>query len=202
MLNKKVYEDKTLEKVLNKCENELNINKDEIIYNVIEEKNGLFGKVSIEVIKKSDLIESIREFIDTLGKYLNLTINSDIQIIDDVIKANLSSDNSASLIGKNGKMLNSIQIILKKFIDVNVNMSLKLNVDIENYKERKIETLEKNIKRIIKEVQNTKIDVKLDEMNSYERKIVHNIVSEYENVTSESEGIAPHRYVVIKYVER
>lgn len=123
MLNKKVCEDKTLEKVLNKCESELNVNKDEIIYNVIEEKNGLFGKVSIEVIKKSDLIESIREFIDTLGKYLNLTINSDIQIIDNVIKIDLSSDNSASLIGKNGKMLNSIQIILKKFIEVNVNMN-------------------------------------------------------------------------------
>ena len=48
----------------------------------------------------------------------------------------------------------------------------------------------------------TKVDVKLDEMNSYERRIVHNIVSEYDNLSSESEGVAPHRYVVIKYIER
>lgn len=202
MLNKKIFEDKTLEKVLSKCEKELNVTSNEIIYNVLEEKNGLFGKVSIEVIKKDELIESIKEFIDTLGKYLEVDIKSDISISDEVIKVNLSSDNSASLIGKNGKMLNSIQIILKKFIEVNASTKFKLNVDIENYKERKIETLEKNIRNIIKEVQTTKIDVKLDEMNSYERRIVHNLAGEYENITSESEGIAPHRYVVIKYVER
>lgn len=202
MLNKKIFEDKTLEKVLSKCEKELNVTSNEIIYNVLEEKNGLFGKVSIEVIKKDELIENIKEFIDTIGKYLEVDIKSDISISDEVIKVNLSSDNSASLIGKNGKMLNSIQIILKKFIEVNASTKLKLNVDIENYKERKIETLEKNIQNIIKEVQTTKIDAKLDEMNSYERRIVHNLASEYENITSESEGVAPHRYVVIKYVER
>lgn len=202
MLNKKIFEDKTLEKVLSKCEKELNVTSNEIIYNVLEEKNGLFGKFSIEVIKKDELIENIKEFIDTIGKYLEVDIKSDISISDEVIKVNLSSDNSASLIGKNGKMLNSIQIILKKFIEVNASTKLKLNVDIENYKERKIETLEKNIQNIIKEVQTTKIDAKLDEMNSYERRIVHNLASEYENITSESEGVAPHRYVVIKYVER
>lgn len=202
MLNKKIFEDKTLEKVLSKCEKELNVTSNEIIYNVLEEKNGLFGKVSIEVVKKDEIIESIKEFIDTIGKYLEVDIKSDITIFDEVIKVNLSSNNSASLIGKNGKMLNSIQIILKKFIEVNISTQLKLNVDIENYKERKMEILEKNIRNIIKEVQTTKIDVKLDEMNSYERRIVHNLVSEFENVTSESEGVAPHRYVVIKYVER
>lgn len=202
MLNKKIFEDKTLEKVLSKCEKELNVTSNEIIYNVLEEKNGLFGKVSIEVIKKDEIIESIKEFIDTIGKYLEVDIKSDITISDEIIKVNLSSNNSASLIGKNGKMLNSIQIILKKFIEVNISTQLKLNIDIENYKERKMEILEKNIRNIIKEVQTTKIDVKLDEMNSYERRIVHNLVSEFENVTSESEGVAPHRYVVIKYVER
>lgn len=203
MLNKYTYEDKTIEKALEKCLNDLNVNKDDIYYKEEIQKGSLLkaSKAIIEVIKKDDIKILINNFIKEIGKYINLTIKTDIYFTDENIKVILDSKNNAVLIGKNGKMLNSIQTLLKKHIENETSMNLKVYIDIENYKQKKIENLEKNVRKIINEVLLTKIDAKLDEMNSYERRIVHNIVSEYDFIISESFGETPHRYVVIKYVE-
>lgn len=203
MLNKYTYEDKTIEKALEKCLNDLNVNKDDIYYKEEIQKGSLLkaSKAIIEVIKKDDIKILINNFIKEIGKYINLTIKTDIYFTDENIKVILDSENNAVLIGKNGKMLNSIQTLLKKYIENETSMNLKVYIDIENYKQKKIENLEKNVRKIINEVLLTKIDAKLDEMNSYERRIVHNIVSEYDFIISESFGETPHRYVVIKYVE-
>ena len=203
MLNKYTYEDNTIEKALEKCLNDLNVNKDDIYYKEEIQKGSLLkaSKAIIEVIKKDDIKILINNFIKEIGKYINLTIKTDIYFTDENIKVILDSENNAVLIGKNGKMLNSIQTLLKKHIENETSMNLKVYIDIENYKQKKIENLEKNVRKIINEVLLTKIDAKLDEMNSYERRIVHNIVSEYDFIISESFGETPHRYVVIKSVE-
>ena len=203
MLNKYVYEDKTLDKALEKCYLELNVNANDIYYNEEIQKGSLLksSKVKIEVIKKEDIKILIEQFIIEMCKYLNLNVNVDTTFTDENIKIKIDSDNNAVLIGKNGKMLNSIQTLLKKHLETVTDINLKVYIDIENYKQRKIEILEKNVRKIAKEVKLTKVDAKLDEMNSYERRIVHNIISEYDNLASESFGETPHRYVVIKYVE-
>ena len=59
--------------------------------------------------------------------------------------------------------------------------------------------LERLAKNIAREVRNTKQPVTMENMNSYERRIVHNVVSNFENLITESEGETPNRYVVIKY---
>lgn len=203
MLNKYVFEDKTIEKALDKCYTQLNVNINDIYYTEEVQKGSLLkaSKVIIEVIKKDDVKDEINNYIHEIGKNLNLNINTDIQFNEENIKVILDCENNAVLIGKNGKMLNSIQTLLKKHLEVVTNKNLKVYIDIENYKQKKIDNLEKNVKMIAKEVMTTKIDVKLDEMNSYERRIVHNIVSGYENLSSESFGETPHRYVIIKYKE-
>ena len=58
---------------------------------------------------------------------------------------------------------------------------------------------EYEIKNIVREVQKTKTDAKLDPMNSYQRRIVHSLLSDFSNVTTESVGEEPNRCVVIKY---
>ena len=204
MLNKYIYEDKTIEKALEKCLNDLNVNKDDIYYKEEIQKGSLLkaSKAIIEVIKKDDIKILINNFIKEIGKYINLTIKTDIYFTDENIKVILDSENNAVLIGKNGKMLNSIQTLLKKHIENETSMNLKVYIDIENYKQKKIENLEKNVRKIINEVLLTKIDAKLDEMNSYERRIVHNLVSGNEFLSTESVGEEPNRAVVIKYNEK
>ena len=78
---------------------------------------------------------------------------------------------------------------------------LDILLDVENYKEKKLSNLERNAKRIAKEVLRTKIEVKLDDMNSYERRIIHNALSNFKNISTTSEGEEPNRHIVISYKE-
>ena len=79
--------------------------------------------------------------------------------------------------------------------------NLKISLDIGNYRAKKVRNLEREIKRVCKEVQNTKVEVKLDPMNSYERRIVHEVLADDKYVYTESIGEEPNRKVVIKLKE-
>ena len=80
-------------------------------------------------------------------------------------------------------------------------MYIKINIDVSNYKIKKLNNLEKEVRKIAKEIIKTKLDVSLDPMNSYERRYIHNIINEYENLKTESIGEGKERHVVIKYIE-
>ena len=76
-----------------------------------------------------------------------------------------------------------------------------ITITINNYKGKKLKNFEYEIKSIAKSVLKTHVDVKLDPMNSYNRRIVHNIISQYKNLKTESIGEEPERYTIIKYQE-
>lgn len=203
MCEKLEIEGKTIEEIIEKCSNELNLKKEDIIIINSEEKGGLFKgkKVIAQIIKKEDLKNYIKDFFKNLEKYMNIQINCEIKEEDNNYNVMLVSDNNAILIGKEGKNLDAIQTIIRTIIKKLTNNIVKINLDASNYKAKKINNLEYEIKKIIDEVLKTKIDVKLDSMNSYERMIVHNYVSKYDNLTTESIGEEPNRYIVIKYKE-
>ena len=69
-------------------------------------------------------------------------------------------------------------------------------------KVNKEKRLEREIKKIAKEVITSKIEAKLDPMNSYDRRLVHTIIAEYEDLETESFGENPNRYVVIRHKEQ
>ena len=78
------------------------------------------------------------------------------------------------------------------------NLYLKVNFDVEDYKEKRITYLEKLAVRTAKEVLETKIYATLENMNSYERRIVHNKLTNMKGITTLSEGEEPNRHIIIK----
>lgn len=204
MLNKYNYEAKTKEEALNKAQEELNLQENEYYVNEVLEQSGLFKskKCIIEIITKQDIVKMVKEFISNLSKHMNIDIKSEVKFKEDILSVMLVSDNNPILIGKDGKNLSSIQTIIRQVVNNQTKQNIKINVDASNYKERKIKNLEREIKKIAKDVLTSKVDVKLDPMNSYERRIIHSLISEYENLETISEGAEPNRYVVIKYIEK
>ena len=158
-------------------------------------------KVVIEAIKKEDVVSFIKDFIKTTSKLMNLEIQSEVNEHDDVISIILVSDNNPILIGKEGRTLNSFQLLIRQAIQAKTGFNVKINLDASNYKVRKMQNLEYDMKRIIHEVLDTHIAVSLDPMNSYERRFVHNLISEYKGLSSESEGEGMYRHIIIKYNE-
>lgn len=203
MCEKLIFEGKTKEEAIDKCKKELKTTEDNIIIVNQEEKNVLFKgkKVSLQIILKDEIIKYIKNFFNDLSKNMNIDIAVEINENNNVININLISSNNAILIGKDGKNLDAIQTILRTIVSKNARNFLKINVDVSNYKTKKMEKLQSEIIKLATEIQNTKIDVKLDSMNSYERMIVHNVISKYSNLKTESIGEEPDRYIVIKYRE-
>jgi len=197
------YEGKNIEILKETCQNELGVSINKIRFLENEKEAGLFKgkKFVLKAITEDEIIFSIKKFISDLATNMNLEINSEIKIQDDSINVILVSENNNILIGKDGKTLNALQLILRQTFNELSKFNLKISLDIGNYKAKKIKNLQWEIKNICKEVLNTKVDVKLDPMNSYERRIVHNVVSSFDNLVSESEGVSPNRYTIIKYKE-
>ena len=130
---------------------------------------------------------------------MNIDIDTRVTNEDGAFKININ--NNSILIGKDGRILKSLQIILKQSIVKTCDFNIKVNLDVGDYKEKKLKHLEYFTRKFANEVVKTKVDVKMDSMNSYERRYVHNIIGEYTMLTTKSEGEEPNRYVVIKYKE-
>lgn len=194
------YEGKNSEVLKETCINELNVEENKIYFYETSTEGGLFKgkKVVLEAVTEDEILSSIKDFVNELSKLMNLEINSEVKIQDETVNVILVSNNNNILIGKEGKILNALQLIMRQAFSNLNQFNLKLSLDIGNYRAKKIKNLEREIKNICKEVLNTKVEVKLDPMNSYERRIVHSIVSEFEDLQSISEGVEPQRYTIIK----
>ena len=102
------------------------------------------------------------------------------------------------MIGKGGKNLKALSIITSQHILKELGTTFKFVIDVNEYKEKHEKSLESLARRLARDVKNTKVEVKLDSMNSYERRIIHNALTNNKFVYTESEGEEPNRYVVIK----
>ena len=198
-MKKNIYEGKTLEEAKEKALSELKVVEENLIINILEEKNTLLKKsVKIEVINYNDIIDYAKDVITEITKLMGLTVNLEVRRREENITIKLFSDHNAVLIGKNGYTIGALQTIVRQIIFNEINHNISIILDVENYKEKKVKNIEYLAKKVAKEVAKTKVEAKLDSMNSYERRIVHSILSEDKYVFTESVGEEPNRCVVIK----
>lgn len=194
-----IYEAKTLEEAINKALTELNITEDNLIIKSKEEKQGLLKKsAKIEVINANEVVDYLKESLNTILNLMNINSNLEVRRREKNIEIKIFSDQNSILIGKEGRNLESLQNILRQMLLKEVGNEYKIILDIENYKEKKVSHLERTVKQIAREVAKTKVEAKLERMNSYERRIVHNALSKNKYVYTESIGEEPNRCVVIK----
>lgn len=181
-----------------KCLDELDVYNNEILTKEYEENN----KFNMEVIKKEDVKLFIKDYLLKVTSLMGINAKFEVNEEDDVFSVKMFSDNNPILIGKDGKTLTALQLLLRQTLSNQTKFNIKVNLDASNYKMKKEKYFERDIKNIINDVIRTKDEIKLDPMNSYKRRIVHEVASEYYNIETESFGEEPNRYVVIRYVEK
>jgi spoIIIJ-associated protein len=194
-------EAKTNELALQKGLEELNITENEVYYFYEETEGSLFkGKKAVAVITTKYAVKDyIKGFLNELASKMGTKFNFEIKETEYGFSVLIVTEDSAAVIGRDGRTLNSIQIVLRQALKKYGRFNLKVNIDICNYKAKKERNIGYEVKNICREVLKTKVDAKLDSMNSYERRVVHTVVGEFKNLETVSEGEAPNRYVVIKY---
>jgi len=200
-MKKYTYVGKTEEEALELGLDELGLTKDDVLYSKKEEqKGGLFKskKVEIEIVKRSDINDFIKEKLIKITTDMGFEINAESKESDGILNITLFSDKNNLLIGRDGKNMHALSTIMKQILFNELGVYYKFNLDIGEYKLKKQKNLKRLAYKLAKEVGRTKVDAKMDPMNSYERRIVHNALNDNRYVYTESFGEEPNRYVVIK----
>ena len=200
-MEKHNYSGKTKEEAIQNAKEDLQeVEENLFIKELGESKGGLFKskKVEIEVVEKREVVKHIKEYLVQILKGMGFNVNVEVKNKEEVPKYIIFSDNDALLIGKNGKNLKALSMIVSQHLNTELGRNYKFMLDVNEYKEKREKSLERLAKKIAREVKTTKVEAKLDSMNSYERRIIHNALTNYKGVYTESEGEEPNRYVVVK----
>lgn len=193
-------EGKEFEEVLNEILAEQNLKKEDVIYTSQSKKGKLFqgSLIEVTVYPKNSIYEEIKSYLSDIITNLGLEVNFEISSSDERTTIKMYSNNNPILIGKNGQTIKALETLVKQMLQSKYDINFKISLDVENYKAKKEKSLERMAKQIAKEVANTKVEAKLDNMSSYERRIIHNALTNFKGVTTESEGEEPNRHIVIK----
>lgn len=199
-MEKYLFTGKNLDEAKNHAFEELDLEEKDLIITEKEIKQGLFNskKVEIEVIKKEDIINEINDFLVNITELMGIKTQVEIKIRENTVSMRMFSDHNPILIGKNGQTLSALQTIIKQMLLTKYNVKLNIILDVEHYKEKQTKNIEYAARQVAKEVVRTKIEANLDPMNSYQRRAVHNALSNFKGIYTESLGEEPNRYIVIK----
>ena len=197
---------KTVEEAALEGASKLGVAREDVEIEVLEEpKKGFFGmgavpaKVKVTYILKP--LEAARNFIETL--MADLEIQAEIQIHDDgngESLITLEGESASILIGHHGDTLEAFQYLVnlaanKK--DDEERQYTRITVNIENYREKREETLRKLAAKMAAKVKKTGRNIALEPMNAYERRIIHAEIQKIEGVSTNSVGSEGNRRVII-----
>lgn len=198
----KRYNAKTVEEALKNASEELSLGVEELLYEVEEEKKGLFTKKAIIVVyDTADVIEYAQNYINNIIKDgLGIDVSLKAFYRNGLIKILIESDRNSLLIGKNGQTLQSLNELTKLAVSSKFKRKFRILLDIGDYKDKKYARVISVAKRAAKEVSKTHIDIKLEPMTPDERKKVHNALSTWKNIKTESIGDGKDRAIVVKYI--
>lgn len=197
------FEAKTLKDAETKAVEMLKMPIQFIKINMIREKKGILGigaSTTYEAILEINLALEGKKYLDSIFQALEIDVKTEFRSLNEgtEIYFQIQSKENALLIGRDGKTLDAIQTLLKTYLHNYTDEKLTLSLDIGQYKQNRKKQLEILATKLAKEVAFTRVEVRLDPMNSYERRIIHTKLAEWRDVYTESEGEGENRQIVIK----
>ena len=194
------YTAKTLNDVLALASEKEGCTIEELNYQIIEEKKGLFvKKVVIETYGVSDVISFAKDYLLTIIANYDLEGTVTEKYENNIIHLTIDTNHNSILIGKNGKTLQALNDVCRYAVASKFKKHYRILLDINEYKNEKYAKLSRIAKRVAKEVLHTKQTVHLDPMPADERRIVHNSLTKFKNISTQSEGTGNRRHIIISY---
>ncbi|MBQ6126075.1 MAG: KH domain-containing protein [Erysipelotrichaceae bacterium] len=204
----KQYTGRTLDEVLNSISTEQGCRIDDITYHILEEeKGGIFGlhkSITIEAFTSKDVKEFIFDYLGAYFTELNQGVSIEIIVDkeneeDALYRVILDAENNAIIIGKNGQTLRAISTVLKAAVNATFKKRINVIVDVNHYKEDRYKKVKAIARREAINVAKTHVDCELDPMPNDERKVIHQYLQDFKNVSTVSIGEGNKRHLCIKY---
>ncbi len=224
MENSIIAEGKTTNEAIENGLKKLNVSRDKVDVKVLEneDKRSFFSiltprvvkveitikeeKSNIKQVKKENILtkeeqekaiknieEFLKDFVNNMPEGTTYEINSN----ESYINVEMNSEKLGFLIGYRGETLYSMQNILTSIAGKGIENKVRVILDIQGYKAKREKTLEELAEKVAKTVIKTKKPVKLEPMQAYERKIIHNKLQKNPKVETVSIGDEPNRRIVI-----
>lgn len=145
-------------------------------------------------------VNAAKEFLQKVFNAMKIEVVMEkfINKNDGSVTFKLHGDDMGILIGKHGQTLDSLQYLTNLVANKNSNERVRVIIDVEDYRDRRIDTLTRLANRLADKVKRTGERVALEPMNPHERKIIHMALQGDRRVTTLSEGDEPYRHVVIE----
>jgi spoIIIJ-associated protein len=181
--------------------NQLGLRKDQVELEIIKNKGLLsLGKsksITVKARLKETALARANRIASQIAKLAKLEIEVQVEETEQGLLVKLSGPDSALAIGRHGLTLIALQTILGIAINKELPDYKRVIVDVDGYRERRKKSLESLAEKTVGRVLARNEPVVLQPMNSYERMIVHSVVSQYQGVSSSSSGEEPNRQVTI-----
>jgi spoIIIJ-associated protein len=198
----KKFNAKTVEEAVELASKEFGLPIEQLNYEITLEEKKLFSKkAEIVVYELSDVISFAEQYITTIMTDLKLDVTVKTELEDSVLKITLNTSHNSVLIGKNGQTLQAINMMVRQAVGHKFKKHYRLLVDINQYKNDKYEKLIKMAIRLAKDVSRSKVKAVLEPMSSDERRVIHNALSKFNHVKTESIGQGHKRQIIITYVD-
>lgn len=225
-----ISEGKTTNEAIENGLKRLNVSKKDVNIKVIEEEKRSFfsiltpkvvkveitlkEKTKPNVVKKTEQKEieisqkdfekakgNITEFLNTFLEKVKEKIEYEISLNNGIIEVQMQGNNAGFLIGYRGEALYAMQTLLTSIANKGIDSRIILRLDIENYKEKRIKTLENLARRTAETVMKTGKTITLEPMQAYERKIIHSALQDNKKISTDSTGVEPRRRIVISLIK-
>ncbi|WP_010246658.1 RNA-binding cell elongation regulator Jag/EloR [Acetivibrio cellulolyticus] len=193
---------KTAQEAIDIALEELQCDRDSVDIEVLEEgTKGIFGfgsKVAkVRVTLKESNSEKAREFLLSVFEKMNVEAEIIAEEDEDSILLKIKGDDIGIIIGRRGETLDSLQYLTSLVVNKSKEDYKRVVIDIENYRQKREETLVKLANRLADRVVKYKKNITLEPMNPYERRVIHSSLQNHKYVETYSVGEEPNRKVII-----
>ncbi|MDR1781640.1 MAG: KH domain-containing protein [Bacilli bacterium] len=194
------YTGKNVDDILETIALEQGVNKEDIVYKVIDQSGfAMFSKTTIEAYTDNDCMNDIETYIKNVFDAMEIAADINVNHDEDDYIVNINTDKNGLVIGVNGKNLYALELLTKQALSNKYHHRFFIKLDVNNYFKDKEQKLARMAHKWAAEVGRTKMDLKLDPMPNYDRKVIHKVLKDVHYVDTKSYGEGKDRYLVIHY---
>ncbi|MBP5154442.1 MAG: protein jag [Lachnospiraceae bacterium] len=200
----KNYSAKTVDDAISAAILEMKIASDQLEYEVIDNGSagflGFGSRPAVIRARRKETTEGIaEEFLKDIFRSMGMevTLVTEYDEEQHMLNIDLQGSDMGILIGKRGQTLDSLQYLTSLVVNKQSEEYIRVKLDIENYRERRAETLEHLARSLAAKVKKSRKPMALEPMNPYERRIIHACLQNDRYIITGSEGDEPYRHVVI-----
>jgi spoIIIJ-associated protein len=140
---------------------------------------------------------ALEELLEEVADGLGLAVDVDVQEGNGVLRGSLRGEDVGLFIGRRGQTIDAVQHLAQRIVFPEGPSSVRVVVDADGYRERRVEMLQAEAEQAAEEAQRSRRPIELDPMPASERRIVHEYLRERGGVETHSEGDEPERRLVV-----